>query len=516
MAETGQQDEEQALSTRRAANRDDKPTLAADSSSRNLNDQHVNNGKGDETTGNNVSAEKPRRSRRWWPRMAVRFGVRLSIVLTSSSLFVLVQNPDNDDAYPQGTWVFVSALMVSWFPSMDVASVAEKTMQRILGTICGAFMGVACGFLSSLIEVYSLQALFIGICIAVVTFSVSFSMVEFETSIFANYPYASLLCLLTFGISVLPFYTDNEKEWKSAVFRIANVIIGCGIAAIGAILLWPRSSMSVLGDAVQEQVKFAGEASEAVLLFASETLTDRSTMNSGGTSNAGVTESKIGVEPDVDDSAHQKYEKAIGKYKAAKSAFPLAKYDPYNLCRDTESYEAFRKESALTLSRALRIQTTIVLIDGALRNDELGVRCTDRQRDLFGEIGSLIKTMLTPPCNQKVNDVAADELLDLLDEIRAGVLRESAQVAAAAAAEPKFFFGSLGKEDFKEMLGAERAMPLMVHNSESYSLLFLQLVEQLVIRNLRLYYMWRQVDKENTQADSSRGRSAVEETAYRD
>jgi uncharacterized membrane protein YccC len=101
---------------------------------------------------------------------AVRFGLRLSIVLTLSSLFVLVESPEKDDRYPQGSWVYVSALMVSWFPSMDVASVAQKTFQRILGTIMGAILGLCFGSLSSLIHSYTGQAVFIGFSIATVTF----------------------------------------------------------------------------------------------------------------------------------------------------------------------------------------------------------------------------------------------------------------------------------------------------------------------------------------------------------
>jgi len=132
----------------------------------------------------------------------------------------------------------------------------------------------------------------------------------------------------------------------------------------------------------------------------------------------------------------------------------------------------------MTLSRAYRIQTTVVLLDRALRNDKVGLGCTDQQHELFNEIGNLIRTMLTPPCNKKISDDAAEELLDRLGEIRDGVLQESVEVAASASTQRELFCTSLGREKFKEMLGTQMAMPLCVHSRENCSLLFLQLVEQ--------------------------------------
>lgn len=383
--------------------------------------------------------------------------------------------------------------MVSWFPSMDVASVAQKTFQRILGTIMGAFLGLGCGFLSALIESYAGQAVFIGFSIATVPFFVSFSMVQ-GSGRFHRYPYASLLCLMTFGIAILPFYTENEDEWRSGVIRITNVIIGCGIAALGALVLWPRSSKVVLKEKVEEQVKLVGEASEAGLQFASKTLGSR--VNGDESFSKKLTESKVGVEDndDLNDSAYRKYIKAIGDYKSAQSVFPLSKYDPYNLCRDTESFESYQKESALTLSRALRMQSTIILMDAALRRDCDGGRCTKRQVKLFQEIGDLIKTMLNPPCNKEKGDVAAERLLGHMDEIHEFILQESAQVAASASSsDRKLFRGSLENVEVVELLSTEESN----HSSKDDHcslLLFLQLVDNLMVRLLHLYVMWSQAE----------------------
>jgi hypothetical protein len=196
----------------------------------------------------------------------------------------------------------------------------------------------------------------------------------------------------------------------------------------------------------------------------------------------------------VNDAAHEKYNAAIGDWKAVQSIFSLTKYDPFHLCSNKEGSEAYLEAISLTLARALRIQTTVVLLDGIVRNDR-GARCTERQLYLFFEIGGLIKTMLTPPYNEEMSEAASEDLLDRLEEIRDGVLQESVAVAADVTMQRGLFCGSVGKEDFKSMLGKSGfGMPLCVSSRDNRSLLFLQLVEHLVIRALRLYYMWRKVE----------------------
>jgi len=449
------------------------------------------------------AASKTTKQRPLADKNAVTFGIRLSFVLTTSSLFVLAQSPESQ-SYPQGVWVYISALMVSWFPTMDVASVAEKTFQRVLGTVIGACLAIACGFLSLLMPSFVWQGIFIGCCIMLLSFFFSFAMVQYKP-LFGKYSYACLLCLLTFGIAILPFYTDKYPQYEAGLYRVANVIIGCGIGTVGALICWPRSTRTMLRDKIQAQVKLAGEASEAVLVFASETFAKRM---KNETQSALVSAAALSVrrslgkslppqdaEDHVNDAAHEKYNKAIGEWKAVTSVFPLAKYDPFNLCRDTKAYEAYREEVSMTLARALRIQTTVVLLDGIIRNDR-GGRCTDSQLHLFQEIGRLIKTMLTPPYNAVVSQVAAEDLLDCLEHLRQGVVEESVAVADAAPMHRRLFCGSVHKEDFKFMLERrDQGMPLCVHSRDNCSLLFLQLVEHLVIRSLRLYYMWRQVEE---------------------
>ena len=174
---------------------------------------------------------------------AMRFNFHLSFLLVASSLFALVQNPDNDKAYPPGAWVFVLALVISWVPSMDVASVAHRTFQHILGTIIGSCHCSLLWFSIFIDRMLARSGNIYWLCITIITFMVSFTMVQFKSSLFAKYPYSSLLCLMTFGISILPFYMYNKDGWKVGAWRVANVIMWCAIGGIGALLFWPRCTL---------------------------------------------------------------------------------------------------------------------------------------------------------------------------------------------------------------------------------------------------------------------------------
>ena len=117
----------------------------------------------------------------------------------------------------------------------------------------------------------------------------------------------------------------------------------------------------------------------------------------------------------------------------------------------------------------------VMMLDGPLQNDVTG-RGSDRQLNLFCEIGTLIKTMLTPPCNKNISDAATKDLLVHLGEIRDGIMQDSVQVSSGASTQCQLFCGRGGK--------------MCIPSSNNCSLLFFQLVEHLVIRTLWLYYMW--------------------------
>lgn len=123
-----------------------------------------------------LTAKQPKKKSSWFSKVdvgAFQFGLRMAVVLTFSSLFVLVRTPAWH--YPDGMWVLVSVLFVCWFPALDAASVIEKIIQRLIGTFVGAFLGLSCGFISILVfhdQVY--QSIFIGFCMFLFCFLIIF------------------------------------------------------------------------------------------------------------------------------------------------------------------------------------------------------------------------------------------------------------------------------------------------------------------------------------------------------
>ncbi len=77
---------------------------------------------------------------------AALFAIRMAVLLTILSLFVLIRTPTWH--CPDGMWGLVSVLFVCWFPSLDAASVVEKIVQQLIGTFVGAALGLSLGFFS--------------------------------------------------------------------------------------------------------------------------------------------------------------------------------------------------------------------------------------------------------------------------------------------------------------------------------------------------------------------------------
>jgi hypothetical protein len=321
---------------------------------------------------------------------ALQFAFRMALLLTVSALFILIQTPEK--AWPDAMWVLVSVLFVSWFPSLDAASVVEKIFQRLIGTFVGAVLGLGCGFLSLWLFRNSsrpYQATFLGCCMLVFNFLIVFLAGQCKVGgvkVIRKYAYATILCVLTFCICMLPFggLGSNRAKWMKGVMRVVNVTIGCLLGAVGAIVVSPKSTAAVLHDKTARQVKLCGEASEAVLAMAADHFAGKvivqgladelvSTplettvrwslrrVNSGNLSEPSLTVCKNA------DVALQKYEDAMEDWKASKMLFPLTRFDPFHLRFDETSYEAktaLNKAIARTLARTMRIQTTVVMIDG--------------------------------------------------------------------------------------------------------------------------------------------------------
>ena len=473
----------------------------------------------------------------------VAFAARLAVVLTVCSLFVLIRffGLQHNEVYPMGSWVAISALFVSWFPNLDAASVLEKMSQRWLGTIIGAGLGFICGMISITVPILAnnprtYQAVFLALCMLVVTFTVVTiaGLIRVgsanvrrtshlsQPKLIDKYSYAVLLCMSTFCICLLPFALDAEPKWKPALWRVINVSIGCTIGAIGAILVCPRSTRRVVVTKTAHQYSLCGEASEAVLLTAAEAFSGRiqPQMLSQGILQQGPANRKWRFLKRMDtsfaqhptlhfdvnaDDALEKYENAISDWKATKALFPLIQYDPFSLGRDPEKEKVFKTNMATTLARALRIQSTIVVLDGMVRNDT-DCNFTEHQLLLFAEIGRSIHQMLTLPLNVQSSDEAADDLFTKLVGIRQGIVDASNQIKLAnqSSKTPTILEHDEGIKEFRNKVlnnsvamsvrmddDLGRGVPKYATSTEGNSMLFLQLVEHLIVRSLRLYHSWK-------------------------
>jgi hypothetical protein len=461
---------------------------------------------------------------------AVRFAARLAVVLLLSALFDLLRSPKTHSTYPYGTWVIISALFVSWFPSLDAASVLEKIMQRWLGTVIGGILGIICGVLSLTFPARPGQAWFIGISILGVTFcvvSLAGIMQYGRVKIIQRFSYATLLCMSTFIICLMPFALGDfhpadgsPPKWRPGIFRIINVTLGCLIAGVGAIIVCPRSTLDVLHEKTAKQVKLAGEASEAVLLTASEAFSGRMQVRllskdlletkHKGTFQLLRSESSLETpssrsKPIRAEVALEKYEDAISDWKASKALFPLLPFDPFSIVGKPID-EAYPTEMATTLSRALRIQATVVVLDGMVRN-ESECEFSDELLLLFAETGKLIRQMLTLPLQPVQSTEAARKLFEKLEQVRKGILGVSSLISEdATKRKPLQPILEDSIIDFKTRLlnmdtdsvrmedDMGRGVPKYATGIDGNQMLFLQLVEHLIVRSLRLYHAWKKVD----------------------
>jgi hypothetical protein len=474
---------------------------------------------------------------------AVQFALRMSTGLTISALCVLIRT--EHFVYPDAMWVLVSVLFVSWFPALDAASVIEKILQRLYGTFLGAILGLGCGFVSLLFKGHWMQCIFIAICMFGFNFGIIFTSAQCSVGgvkVIKEFAYATILAVLTFCIALLPFSLDKDPKWELAMYRVMNVIVGCAVGALTAIMVCPKSTMDVLYAKASKQVRMAGEASDAILnvaagVFANKVHINRladellktrpmdldkewrfatsthGSMSSDSSLSASVASTVRITSSLHTDTALRKYDETINDWRLSKLLFPMMKYDPFhqNWSHGPQA-EALHTEIARTLARALRIQTTIVVMDGMIRS-EAEYDFDHRQISSFTETGRLIKTMLSLPLDRERSNPAARTLFEKLEETRKDLLQASRAVCAAAQDEWEDMERFESLKDFRSNLlsGADDhffdtsrystqtddlglGLPIKATGREQNALFFLQLLEHLILRSLRLYQAWKHAE----------------------
>ena len=289
------------------------------------------------------------------------FAIRICLCAFVASLFTLLSAPPGSDSgwvYPHAVWVYVTGMVVLFFPTLDMASSMKKSVHRLVGTIVGAAIGLAVGFLSSLIGYGSRgQAAFIGIMIALQSFAIPYYCHQKKYT-----PYGLVLGFITMGMASLAFYTLEPKPWSIAVWRSVNIMIGCLIAGIFPLIVYPRSIESILDASINKTMK---HMSKAVQLLLEMVVMDESRQD----------ESKLSpvwhmtVNGD-DDEVHMAYAMAHRTVQSARSMLPLAKYDPFLRFkyRGTEQLLHYQKVTQTQLLRLGRLSYSIVMLDTLIRH----------------------------------------------------------------------------------------------------------------------------------------------------
>ena len=327
-------------------------------------------------------------------------------------------------------------------------------------------------------------------------------------------------------------------------------------------VIFPRPTVLIIQDKISKQIELAGEVSEAALHTAADVFADKTyekivfhdeILAAPPGLHVGLLRSVRTRMPTVrrtwkqephqsalgHDKVLEKYEAATKEYRATKSQLGMLQYDPFNIGRPNDLLGKFRTETANTLARAMRIQTTVVLIDGIVRNDPKH-KFSSEQLELLGSVGTLIRRMLAVPLDTEASDAAAQKLTEDLVTMRRMIVDLSATVSSEPSLQVpsvipehslersirdsrvdlagRGMYGSTGSlqslaESQFECVECDKngsGSPKHVQGSHACSLLFLQLAEHLALRSVRLYASWKQMEGVHASAehlrDSVRGK----------
>lgn len=392
----------------------------------------------------------------------------------------------------------------------------------------GAIVGLTCGCLSEILfpkQPYHNIFLFVSTAVVVLV-ALTFAGIRIfrieggKKRLIEQYSYATCLFCLTLGVALMLFAGVTENSYKAGLFCVMNVSIGCCLGAAGSVLLWPRPTLKVLHQKTAQQVILAGQASEAVLHTAVDAFSGRRAvpllsqqlLQSRMVGQAKSLRQLLSNQSNKADLALEKYEEAIGGWMQSKALFPLLRYDPFSVfgrklsCSKQTTQELEQEENeqdtdiATILARALRIQTTVIVLDGMIRYDAV-YEFDEEQLQLFATTGTLIRQLLTLPLvPPSLTALTLQGLFGQLEALRLNTRRAAASFlddphhhndkeedeAALLAFQSRLLRGtpSARMDDNKG-----RGLPLYTTCSiRSNRLQFLQLVEHLVLRALRLYH----------------------------
>lgn len=318
---------------------------------------------------------------------STRFALRIMASASLASLFILLPGPESDNTlFPEALWIVITAVIVSWQASPDIASVSKKMIQRLFGTIFGAAAGLALGGFSLFLEHGSMkQGLFLLACLAVGTFSIP--KIASQNGYRGHYS-ATLGCV-TFAIVLLAFFDVQASDgWRIGVFRMVNICIGGVLGGTLSLIFFPMSTMALIEKKVEQLVQDTGSTARSVLKAASDP-PPRLIF--------------LARKQRKEDESHERYMKSLTGWQSTRQLFDLLSYDPFYRRLPKERQQLFWEIFRLRLGRVLRIQAKLVVLDGLNRSKLHNVQ----HDELFEQIGSRLEKVVMPSTGDRLEAAQA-------------------------------------------------------------------------------------------------------------
>lgn len=303
-------------------------------------------------------------------RFAVRVGVAVAV-----ALFISLYGTPQDPIVQDPSFLIITVVLVSWFPSLQGSEIFSKVKQRVIGTIYGVSLGLAVGFIGITFPTVQGTRWFYFASISVITFvhAVVFNTVP----AFKKYPYACLLSCFTFPFIAISFWNGSDPLWGLGVWRVIDIIFGSAIAIVVGMTIFPRPT------AVAIRVQIHHTLVVTSLYF------QASANHCKAPTNLALL-NEIMLSSAVDDEMHQNLVKSLRALEALRVKIPMLKYSPYELyskCYPVALTSLDAKEVSFTVARIHRILSVSTLIDSIFRNTEtLVLLVGEKQLELFSDI----------------------------------------------------------------------------------------------------------------------------------
>ena len=410
------------------------------------------------------------------------FSLRLCISSTLGMLFILVPAPIGAEGYhfPDASSVFITTILVSFFPSLDAASSMKKSIERMGGTIVGAAAAIALGFLSLLFGAGTqAQSAFLGTIMAVLLFVIPYYM--FKTK---GFSYGQVLGYITFGLIALVFYNTSPQPWLFGVERCAALLVGCCISMIVSLVVLPKPLEEMIDQQMKLSMKNMGKAAKLLLEAAGRGLEGEGNNRLPLVTELFGDEKHDGGTYD-EDEIYQAYGAAANLSLMNKAKLSLLKYDPFLLWSrgfDKKKIALYAKQVQTQRARLNRLIASIISLDSLYR---LGVQEVDMAKfnlcDALIETGKRVEIVLdmTDQTKGDRNEAARLLLVENLAYIR--------QVRMDVEVQTKDNGAFI--ENIENLLKHQTLSTIC--SDEDSLCFFLRHVEHVIMRCVRLHYCFQ-------------------------